>query len=96
LETALNRASAERLSQAEAIWAMLRPGAYPDEAFYAAWRNAVLYDEHTWGAHNSISQPDSPFARSQWAVKQRFALEADGIARCWADPTGRSAGPAAP
>ena len=81
LETALNRASAERLSQAEAIWGMLHPADYPDEAFYAAWRNVVLYDEHTWGAHTSISQPDSPFTRSQWAVKQRFALEADRQSR---------------
>jgi hypothetical protein len=80
-ETALNRASAERLSQAEALWAMLRPQKYPDADFCAAWRNVVLYDEHTWGAHNSISQPDSPFARSQWAVKQAFALDADRQSR---------------
>ncbi len=81
LETGLNRAAAERLSQAEALFALLRPKDYPADDFYAAWREAVLYDEHTWGAHNSISQPDSDFAKGQWAVKQAFALEADKQSR---------------
>jgi alpha-mannosidase len=80
-ETGINRASAERLSQAEAIWAMSRPKSYPDDAFYAAWRNVVLYDEHTWGAHNSISEPDSEFAKGQWKIKQAFALDGDRQSR---------------
>lgn len=81
LETGLNRAAAERLSQAEALYAMLQPQAYPAEEFDTAWRNVILYDEHTWGAHNSISEPDSDFARSQWAIKQAFALDADAQSR---------------
>ncbi len=81
LETALNRASAERLVQAETLFAMLRPQAYPVGDFYQAWRNVLLYDEHTWGAHNSISQPDHPFVKSQWAIKQAFALEGDKQSR---------------
>ena len=77
LETALNRAAAEQLVQAETLWAMLEPTAYPAEEFYQAWRNVVLYDEHTWGAHCSISQPDSDFTKAQWKIKQAFALDAD-------------------
>jgi len=80
-ETALNRAAAERLVQAEALWAMLKPRGFPADDFYQAWRNAILYDEHTWGAHNSVRQPDSPFVKAQWAIKQRFALEADKLSR---------------
>ncbi len=57
-ETALNRDSAERLVQAETLFAMLRPAKYPAERFYDAWRNVMLYDEHTWGAHDSITDPD--------------------------------------
>jgi alpha-mannosidase len=80
-ETALNRASAERLVQAEALWAMRNPCPFPAAAFQDAWRNVLLYSEHTWGAHNSISQPDLPFVLDQWKVKQAFALDADRQSR---------------
>jgi len=81
LETAMNRASAERLVQAETLWAIRNPGPFPAAAFQEAWRNVLLYSEHTWGAHNSISQPDLPFVRDQWKVKQAFALDADKQSR---------------
>jgi len=76
-ETALARNAAERLVQAEAIWAMLGPAAYPDTELYGAWRDVILYNEHTWGAHCSISQPDSQFTLDQWKIKQAFAVDAD-------------------
>ena len=76
-ETALNRAAAERLVQAETLYSLLQPEHYPDDQFQQAWRNVVLYDEHTWGAHCSISQPESDFTKAQWAIKQQFALDAD-------------------
>lgn len=81
LETAMNRASADRLIQAETLFAMFNPAAYSAEGFYQAWRNVILYDEHTWGAHNSISEPDHPFVKSQWAIKRQFALDADKQSR---------------
>lgn len=80
-ETALNRSAAERLTQTEALNVMLRPGVSLNGTYEEAWRNVVLYDEHTWGAYNSISDPDSTFARGQWAVKQAFALDADRQSR---------------
>ncbi|MBI4323934.1 MAG: glycoside hydrolase [Chloroflexi bacterium] len=92
-ETALNRAAADRLTQAETLFAMLNPTKYPVEEFYQAWRNAVLYDEHTWGAHNSISQPDHPFVKSQWAIKQAFALEADRQSRALLEKSLAGRGP---
>jgi hypothetical protein len=76
-ETAINREAAERLVQAEALWAMLNRRQYPTEQFQEAWRNVILYDEHTWGAHCSISQPESDFTKAQWKIKQAFALNAD-------------------
>jgi alpha-mannosidase len=81
LETAMNRASAERLVQAETLFGLLNPWAFPADAFREAWRNVLLYTEHTWGAHNSISQPDVPFVREQWRIKQGFALDADRQSR---------------
>lgn len=80
-ETALNRASAERIVQAETLWAMRDPGPFPAADFHDAWRNVLLYSEHTWGAHNSITQPDLPFVHDQWKAKQGFALEADNSSR---------------
>ncbi len=76
-ETVLNRNAAERLVQAETLWAMLDPANYPAAEFDAAWRDVILYDEHTWGAHCSISQPESEFTKAQWKIKQAFALTAD-------------------
>ena len=75
-ETALNRTAAERLVQAEALAAMLGARPYPAGQFLEAWRNVILYDEHTWGAHNSVSDPDLPFVKDQWKIKQAFALDA--------------------
>ncbi len=75
-ETALSRTAAERLVQAETLWTMLNPTAFPADAFDAAWRNVVLFDEHTWGAWNSISEPEGAFTRQQWETKRQFALDA--------------------
>ncbi len=80
-ETSINRRAAERLVQAEALWAMLNPTGYPADKFYDAWREVILYDEHTWGAHCSISQPDSDFTKAQWKIKQAFAIDGDSQSR---------------
>ena len=80
-ETALTRNASDRLTQAEALWAMLDPAGYPDAGFYAAWRDVMLYNEHTWGAHCSISQPDSQFTLDQWKIKQAFAVDAEAQSR---------------
>ncbi len=90
LETAMNRSSAERLVQADALRAILRSeDAPPDEAtaaeFSEAWRNVLLYSEHTWGSWDSISDPESDFTRQQWEYKQSYALEADRQSRILLD-----------
>lgn len=91
-ETALNRASAERLVQAETLFALAHRSAFPAAAFAEAWRNVLLYSEHTWGAYNSVSQPDAPFVLAQWKVKQGFALEADRQSRHLLDQALQTAG----
>lgn len=56
----------------------------------AAWRDALLFGEHTWGAAESIDAPDSRQTVEQWDYKRRFVLGAaatadtqiaDGLAR---------------
>ena len=76
-ETAMNRASSERLAQAETLWAMLAPKRYPAGKFAAAWNNVLLYSEHTGGANCSITQPASPFTTDQWNIKQSYATAAN-------------------
>jgi hypothetical protein len=51
----------------------LRPEA---EALRRLWNSMVLYDEHTWGADRSVSNPESEEAVNQLAVKEGFACEA--------------------
>ncbi|HUI66099.1 MAG TPA: hypothetical protein VL126_14745 [Bacteroidota bacterium] len=75
-EVAEKSAVAEGLTQTETLFAMLHPEAFPAESFIAAWRNVHLFDEHTWGAANSISDPDSPSVKAQWQYKRAFLLDA--------------------
>ena len=76
-ETALNRASSDRLSQAEALWAMKDPTSYPTAEFEAAWKKVLLYSEHTWGASCSVTDPENQKTKEQWDIKQSYALDAD-------------------
>ncbi|MGI8710086.1 MAG: hypothetical protein ACR2LA_03720, partial [Acidimicrobiales bacterium] len=46
-----------------------------------AWRDLLLYDEHTWGAFLSVTDPDARLARDQWSVKASFAHRARLAAR---------------
>ena len=61
----MNRASSDRLAQAETLFAMLKPAAYPAAAFEDAWNNVLLYSEHTWGAdvqRQPAGKPEDPRA----------------------------------
>ncbi|HRH37459.1 MAG TPA: hypothetical protein PK760_03890, partial [Flavobacteriales bacterium] len=40
---------------------------------YRAKRSIVMWHEHTWGAWNSISEPDDPNVIAQWNYKKAFA-----------------------
>jgi hypothetical protein len=85
LETTLNRDSQRLLPAAEmasALASALEAAlAYPAEEFREAWKNLLFYDEHTWGAHNSISQPERPGVKEQWEFKRAYAWRAHWAAR---------------
>ncbi|SHL99809.1 Glycosyl hydrolases family 38 N-terminal domain-containing protein [Chitinophaga jiangningensis] len=78
-ESGKNRVNSLRLQQLTNAWAVLQPGTFPQQDFYRAWTNVIMFHEHTWGAHNSISQPDVPFVTGQWRIKKQFMLDADSI-----------------
>ncbi|HET7023669.1 MAG TPA: hypothetical protein VFI39_00510 [Gemmatimonadales bacterium] len=92
-ETAESRMAAEQLTEAATLFAMRDPAAYDGPAFWQAWRQVLLYSEHTWGADRSISAPDDPFVQAQWAVKRGFADSAGHRAEALLDRA--AAGPRA-
>lgn len=81
LETGMNRETADRLTQAEGVMAMSRAARFPSAAFGEAWRDVLLYSEHTWGADVSVSDPESQKTREQWEIKQGYARKADAESR---------------
>ena len=80
-ETGLNRIAHNELISAEkvsALAAKLDPAKtfkFPAEDIREGHVSSMLYDEHTWGAWNSIDEPWSELARGQWATKGGFAYE---------------------
>lgn len=77
-ETAMNRESAARLTRTEILWSMLSPESdYPAREFAEAWKNVLLFSEHTWGASASGPDPYSQFTKDLWAGKKMYADSAD-------------------
>jgi alpha-mannosidase len=85
LETGMNRGAAERLAQAATLSSILAPQTYKNADFDDAWRNVLLYSEHTWGAWNSVSDSENPFVTQQWQVKRQFAVDAESESRSLLD-----------
>ncbi|HPT70898.1 MAG TPA: glycoside hydrolase family 38 C-terminal domain-containing protein [Candidatus Cloacimonadota bacterium] len=80
-ETMLVRKAADRLIQAEALYSLYHPESYSNEAFYKAWQQVILWDEHTWGAWNCVSDLDLSFVKEQWQIKQCFAIQSDKLSK---------------
>ena len=88
------RHAQESVANAERFLALARRidprCSYPAQQLDDAWRNCLLYDEHTWGAYCSISQPETEFTRSQWKIKAQFAVDADRQSRELYDRAGKT------
>jgi hypothetical protein len=77
LETRMSRNAADRINQAEALRAVTNKADYEVAEYAEAWRDVLLYSEHTWGAWNSVSDSENPFVKKQWGVKRAFAVDAE-------------------
>ena len=84
-ETALCRNAHESLDSAERLLSLASRldsrQQYPRQTVDEAWRNAMLYDEHTWGSSYSVREPDHEQAIGQWKIKSQFAVDADQQSR---------------
>lgn len=79
-ETALNRSNQREALLAEMLLTGRRArGELAEDyrgSFADVWHKILLYDEHTWGAHNSISQPENPEVLEEYKIKAQFADDA--------------------
>ena len=80
-ETAENRATSARMNQGEALWVMKNRADFPADTDRDAWRNVILYSEHTWGADVSVTRPLSQKTMEQWIIKRSYATNADSLSR---------------
>ena len=80
LQTAINRQNQQHALLAE----MLLTGFYAQgkikddfrQDFMDIWHLILLYNEHTWGAHNSVTDPELPEVKEQFRYKAQFAYQA--------------------
>jgi len=54
---------------------------YPAQRLRDTWEDVLFYDEHTWGASNSITQPDREFVLRQFEFKQAHAIRGNWAAK---------------
>lgn len=79
-ELAMNREAKNWATEAETLFSLaslLNPSIpYPTRELKELWRNILLFDEHTWGAWCSISDPYAETTLKQWEIKASFAHNA--------------------
>jgi hypothetical protein len=77
-ETAFCREAQADLFDAEGLWTALEilgAAEAPAERIEKTLEKVLLYDEHTWGAAQSISQPGAETVIDQWEVKGGYARD---------------------
>jgi alpha-mannosidase len=78
-ETAMVRRVAEAIPQTEKL-AELNGVELDPDLLWRAWREVLLYFEHTWGSWNSISEPYADLTVTSWERKRDMAEEAVRLA----------------
>src|ERR1700721_2020597 len=80
VHTAIHRENQHRITTAEVMGSAvssLDPSVHPDEGLSEdAWRNELLYDEHTWTYVGATTQPEHHQSEDQIALKGTRTLRA--------------------
>lgn len=76
-ESGLAREAHSTIRSAEIIYSFANGEfKYPHEKIKETWDDLLLFDEHTWGAWNSVCSPYSFNSQAQWAWKALSAYRA--------------------
>ncbi|MHB0958348.1 MAG: glycoside hydrolase family 38 N-terminal domain-containing protein [Pirellulaceae bacterium] len=73
-ETCLVRKLAANTAAIDLLRTVNPPDSHTAAAIDRLWDNLNLYNEHTWGAHNTLDA-DNPFVVTQWHLKAHSAYD---------------------
>lgn len=78
-ETRVNRQSARRLLAADMLRTAVPATTQATRRALDAWRNLVLFDEHTWGADRTVQSAQTDLADEQWTINASYAWQARAL-----------------
>lgn len=70
------QASLKCAESLESIAALTCGGSFPRAQYDQAWKQIVLFDEHTWGSFMSQQDPHSMLQEDSWAFKKHLSDDA--------------------
>jgi hypothetical protein len=73
-ETCLSRQMTAHTAAIDLLRTWNKPDSHTDAAIERLWDDINLYNEHTWGAHNTLDA-DHPFVVTQWHLKAAPAYD---------------------
>lgn len=80
-ETSTIRETAEKINWVQNCAPFLKPDLDLNPEVDQVWKNINYFNEHTWGAFNSISNPDGDLQKSSWDYKRGFVTSAANLTK---------------